>query len=229
VQRALPSQDGITLCRVNGMIARVLVRGVCNPQVRFFHVEVYLMKKYAIALSALLGLVLLFGGVIAAEKIKSGPQVGEEVPGPFHPVNVNGPNAGEKFCLYCKNGNNPVAMIFAREISSPLVKLIKKIDAATAKHEDDKMGSFVVFLSDATNLEKKLKEIADKEGIKHTILAVDNPAGPQAYKVAKDADVTVVLYTGHKVKANYSFAKDQLHDKDINTIVASVAKILPRS
>ena len=211
------------------MIARVLVWDVCNPQVRFFHEEVYLMKKFAIALGALLGLALLFGGVIAAEKIKSGPQVDEEVPGPFHPVNVTGPNAGEKFCLYCKNGNNPVAMVFAREVSPPLVKLIKKIDAATAKHEDDKMGSFVVFLSDSTDLESKLKEVADKAGIKHTILAVDNPAGPQAYKVAKDADVTVVLYTNHKVKANYSFAKGQLNDKNIDTIVASVAKIIPRS
>jgi hypothetical protein len=196
------------------------------PKSVSFHEEVYLMKKYAIGLSALLGLVLLFGGVIAAERIKSGPQIGDEVPGPFHPVNVTGPNAGEKFCLYCKNGDNPVAMIFARHLSTPLVKLIKKIDTATVKHEDDKMGSFVVFLSDATDLERKLKQVADKEEIKHTILAVDNPAGPQAYKIAKDADVTVVLYTNHKVKANYSFAKGALNDKDINTIVASVSKIL---
>lgn len=187
------------------------------------------MKKYAIAISALLGLALLFGGVIAAEKLKSGPQVGDEVPGPFHPLNVNGPNAGEKLCLYCKNGTNPVAMIFAREVSAPLIKLIKKIDEATAKHEDDKLGSFIVFLSDSPELEKKLKEVADKENIKHTILSVDNPPGPQAYKVAKGADVTVVLYTNHKVKANYAFAKGELKDKDIKTIVASVSKILPKS
>jgi hypothetical protein len=229
VQRALRPPDGIIPCPVTGSIAYFLTRSVWNPQVRFFYEEVYFMKKYAIGFGALLGLVLLFSGVIAAEKIKSGPQAGEEVPGPFHPVNVTGPNAGEKFCLYCQNGTNPVAMIFAREISPPLVKLIKQIDKATAKHEDEKMGSFVVFLSDSADLEKKLKDIADKEGIKHTILAVDNPAGPQAYKIAKDADVTVVLYTNHKVKANYSFAKRELKDKDINTIVASVSKILPRS
>jgi len=187
------------------------------------------MKKYAIAVGALLGLALLLGGLVAADKVKSGPQVGDEVPGPFHPLNVTGPNAGEKLCLYCKNGSNPVAMIFAHEVSTPLIQLIKKIDAATAKHEDEKLGSFVVFLGDTGDLEKKLKEVADKENIKHTILSVDNPAGPQAYKVAKNADVTVVLYTDHKVKANYAFAKGELKDKDINTIVASLSKILPKS
>jgi hypothetical protein len=187
------------------------------------------MKKFATVVTALLGLVLLFGGVIAAEKIKSGPQAGEEVPGPFHPMNVTGSDAGQKVCLYCKNGTNPVAMIFAREVSDPLIKLIKQIDTATAKHEDARMGSFVVFLSDASDLERKLKEIAEREHIKQTILSVDNPAGPQAYKVAKDADVTVVLYTDHKVKANFAFAKGELKGKDIDTIVASLSKILPSS
>lgn len=187
------------------------------------------MKKYALAVAALLALALVFGGVVAAEKIKSGPQVGDQVPGPFHPLNVTGPDAGQKVCLYCKNGTNPVAMVFARDISTPLVKLIKKIDQATAKHEDAKMGSFVVFLSDSGSLEKKLKEVADKENIKTTILSIDNPAGPQGYKVSKDADVTVVLYTDHKVKANYAFAKGELKDKDIDTVVASLSKILPQS
>jgi hypothetical protein len=91
------------------------------------------------------------------------------------------------------------------------------------------LGSFIVFLGDTGDLEKKLKEVADKENIKHTILSVDNPAGPQAYKVAKNVDVTVVLYTDHKVKANYVFAKGELKDKDINTIVTSLSKILPKS
>jgi hypothetical protein len=187
------------------------------------------MKKCAIAMMALLGLALLFGGVLAAEKIKSGPQVGEQVPGPFHPLNVTGPNAGEKLCLYCQNGTNPVAMVFARQVSTPLVKLIKKIDTATAKHEDDRMGSFVVFLSDSASLEKQLKEIADREKIKHTILSIDNPAGPQAYNVARDANVTVVLYTDHKVKANYTFAKGALKDKDIDRIISGLSTILPRT
>lgn len=184
------------------------------------------MKNACIAVALLLGLALVFGGVQAADQVKSGPQVGEELPGPFHPLNVTGEKAGEKFCLYCCNGSNPVAMIFAREASEPVVALIKKIDAATAKNQDKKMGSFVVFLSDNEELPKQLKEVAAKEKIKKTVLSVDNPAGPGEYKVAKDADITVVLYTDHKVKANYAFKKGELKAKDIDAIVGDLPKIL---
>ena len=47
------------------------------------------------------------------------------------------------------------------------------------------------------------------------------------YKVNKDADVTVVLYTQHMVKANHTFAKGELKDKDIDAVVADVVKIVP--
>src|SRR5262245_22282651 len=161
-----------------------------------------------------------------AENLKSGPQSGEKVPGPFHPINVTGEHKGEKFCLFCVNGENPVAMVFARENSPELVKLVKKIDACTAKNTDKSMGSFVVFLSDQEGLDKELAEVAAKEKIEKTVLAVDNPAGPKAYNVAKDADITVVLYVDRKVKANHAFKKGELKDKDIDTIISEVPMIL---
>jgi hypothetical protein len=185
------------------------------------------MLKLRIALGAFAALILAAGVLLAGENTKSGPQVGEEVPGPFHPLNVTGPDAGEKVCLYCKNGSNPVAMIFAREVSEPLVTLIKKIDTATAQNKDCKMGSFVVFLGDADELSPKLKQVAEKAGLKHTILSVDNPAGPRDYNVSKEADVTVVLYNKHNVKANFAFQKGKLEEKHIDSIVASLSKIVP--
>lgn len=173
-----------------------------------------------------LTLALLAGGLTAGDAIKSGPQVGEQVPGPFHPLNCNGEFAGKKNCLYCQNGTNPVAMVFAREINPEVTKLIKKIDGATAKNKASNMGSFVVFLSDSDQLPGKLKDLAAKEHVNNTILSVDNPAGPQKYNVAKNAAVTVVLYTNHTVKANFAFGKGGLKDKDIDTIVADVTKIV---
>ena len=118
-------------------------------------------------------------------------------------------------------------MIFAREVSDPLTSLVKKIDEATAKNKDARMGSFVVFLNDDESLEKKLKEVADKEKIEHTVLSIDNPAGPDGYKVTKDADVTVVLYNKRTVKANYAFKKGELKEEDVNKIVKDIEKILP--
>ena len=119
-------------------------------------------------------------------------------------------------------------MIFAREISDNLTSLVKQIDAATSKNADCRMGSFVVFCSDDEGMEKKLKDLADKEKLTQTVLTIDNPSGPRGYKVAKDADVTVVLYNRHKVAANHAFKKGELKDGDIEKIVADLAKILPK-
>jgi len=165
---------------------------------------------------------VLFASTAFAGDIKSGPQMGEKVPGPFHPLNINGSAAGKKNCLFCSNGQKPVAMIFARDVDTNLVSLIKKIDSTT---KEDKTGSFVVFLSDDKNLEKKLEEVAKKEGLKQCVLSIDNPAGPKGYNVSEKADVTVVLYKDRVVEANYSFSKGEMKDKDIDTIVSTFEKI----
>jgi hypothetical protein len=160
--------------------------------------------------------------------VKSGPQVGEKLAGPFHPLNVNGPSAGEKACLYCSNGTNPVAMVFARETSPALTALVKKLDAACEKNTDCKMGSFVVFCSSEEGLEARLKKMAKDAGLKNVVLSIDNPAGPKKYNVSKDADVTVVLYTDHTVKANYSFKKGEMKDKDVEKVIKDLDEILPK-
>jgi hypothetical protein len=119
-------------------------------------------------------------------------------------------------------------MIFAREVSGPLTSLVKKIDAETAKNKDARMGSFVVFLSDDETMEKKLKELAEKNKIKNTVLTlVEKKDGPEGYDIAKDADVTVVLYVKKNVKANYAFKKGEMKEKDIGKIVGDIKKILP--
>ena len=118
-------------------------------------------------------------------------------------------------------------MIFAREVSDSLTSLVKKIDAATASNSKAKMGSFVVFMSEDEKLGDTLKTLATKESIKQTIFTIDNPAGPKAYNVAKEADVTVVLYNNRKVMANYAFKKGELNAAAIEKILADVPKILP--
>jgi hypothetical protein len=118
-------------------------------------------------------------------------------------------------------------MIFAREISDNLTSLVKKIDDATAKNSDCRMGAFVVFLSDEEGLDKKLQAMAKKQGLKKVVLAIDNPAGPRGINVSKEADVVVALYSRKNVKVNHAFKKGELKAADIDTIVADVTKILP--
>ena len=117
-------------------------------------------------------------------------------------------------------------MIFAREVSDSLASLVKKIDAETAKNSKAKMGSFVVFLSDDEKLESAVKSLADRQGLKNIVLSIDNVAGPKGYNVSKDADITVVLYKENVVKANHTFAKGKLTEKDIEKVSADIAKLV---
>jgi hypothetical protein len=162
----------------------------------------------------------------AEAPLKSGLQTGEQILAIFEPINITGEHAGEPHCLVCENGVNPVAMVFARDLSQPLERLIKQLDAAAAKHQAQEMGAFVVFLSDNAKLEEKLKAAAKKLKLKQVVLSTFDPAGPEGFEVSADADVTVVLYREFIVKANHAFRKGELTEKRAGKILADVPRIL---
>jgi hypothetical protein len=118
-------------------------------------------------------------------------------------------------------------VIFAREVSDNLTSLVKKIDEATEKNRGCRMGSFVVFCSDEEGLKKKLEDLAEKEKLKCTVLTIDNPAGPGGYDIAKDADVTVLLYNRQEVKVNHAYKKGELTEREVERILSELPKILP--
>jgi len=172
--------------------------------------------------------VTVLGSALVAADLKSGPQAGDKVPGAFHPYNVTGEDAGKTACLYCKGGDDPVAVVFARTGNDPMTyKLLKALDAETVKHAKADMFSFAVFTGEKSVLEPQLKEAAKKADLKKLVLAIEDKEDPipPKYNLSKDADVTVVLYVDRVVKANYSFAKGKLTDKDIEAVVKDVSKI----
>jgi hypothetical protein len=119
-------------------------------------------------------------------------------------------------------------VVFARDLSAPVTSLVKKIEACTSKNKDKNMASFAVFLSDEENLDKKLKDFADKDKIDKCVLTIDNPSGPKSYKLNKDAEVTVVLYVNKTVKVNRAFKKGELNDEAIAKILKDVPQILEK-
>jgi hypothetical protein len=180
------------------------------------------MKKHLIA-----GLVLALcaGTIVAADAVKSGPQNGESVPGPFLPLNINGEKAGEKNCLYCQFGQAPVAMVFAREVTPELKALVKKLDACNEKNKSTSMGTCVIFCSDDKNLEKQLKDVVKETKLKNCVLSIDNPAGPEKYNIAKDADMTILIYKDRKVASNLTYKKGEFKEKDIEKVVTELSSI----
>ena len=104
--------------------------------------------------------------------------------------------------------------------------LVKKVDEATRKNRKAEMGSFVIFLDKSDEMEKKVKELGEKQDLKETVLALDNPAGPKGYNIAKEASVTILLYTGRKVKANFAYEKGKLTSEDVEKVLKELPKIL---
>ena len=121
-------------------------------------------------------------------------------------------------------------MLFARNVTGPVSSLLKQFDAAVVKNKEADMRSFAIFLTDDSEAtEAKLKELAEKERISENVplAIVEDVAGPPAYKINKDAEVTVLLYTKGKVVSNFAFKAGELKEKDVKAIVAQLPKILP--
>ena len=98
---------------------------------------------------------------------------------------------------------------------------------SSPKLGQDELESCWTDLADDDAMKAKLESLEKKQGLKKLVLAIDNPAGPEKYNVAKDADVTVTLYVKNDIKASYAFKKGEMTEKDVEKIVADVAKILP--
>jgi hypothetical protein len=118
--------------------------------------------------------------------------------------------------------------VFARELTDNLASLAKQIDGVIAKNEDKKMAGFLVLLSEDPDAdEQKLVSFAEEHGIKSLPLTLfDGIAGPPKYNLAKEADVTVNMWVGKKVKVNHAFKKGDLDKAAIKKVVAETSKIL---
>jgi hypothetical protein len=118
-----------------------------------------------------------------------------------------------------------VVCVFARKTSEPLASLVKKIDEKIGGNGE--LKSFVVITPrKGENPADSLKKLAAHAGIKHVPLTIgESPDGPPDYELAREADVTVLMWADQKVKVNHAF-KGELTDKDIGAIVADISKVL---
>jgi hypothetical protein len=176
---------------------------------------------------AVVGIVAAAIGANAAlAEVTSGQQVGESV-GAMTVTKVTGnpldgvPD-GKTLCYRCKMGSRPVVMVFARTADTGLAKLLKKLDEEIEEHQSAKLTGFVNMLgTDAETLKKDTAEFVKLHGIERIAFVVpeESANGPTDYKIAPDADLTVVCFKGGKVQANHAFAKGQLTDEKIDAIV----------
>ena len=183
------------------------------------------MKTWLIPSVAIVALAL--NSLIMAAEVESGLEVGE-APGAFNVKDCTGPNAGKSLCYRCNYGGRPVVSVFTRSLDDNLASLVQQIDKQVGENSGKQMASFVVLLTDDPDgAEAQLKAFAEKNKIKNVPLTIfDGVAGPEGYKISKDAEVTVNMWVKSSTKSNHAFAKGQLNKEAVSTVVSDTSKIL---
>jgi hypothetical protein len=132
------------------------------------------------------------------------------------------------------DGYDLVALIFAREISDPLTSLVKAIDkqleeSSARRQGQPRLGVFVVFCSDDPGLQEQLQKLIAKESLRHVVLSLSaqKAKGPPRYRVAREAELTVVIYEDHsQVMANFVLDSENLTADRAREIIQSLRKVL---
>lgn len=177
------------------------------------------------ALGFRIALSMVFVGVVNAQDDgKIGLHVGARVAA-YIVHDVTGPNAGKTYCYRCQFGNQPVVNVLARQLDDATGTLIKQLDRQLAVQKDIK-GFVTLLTEDAEEAEKQLRDFAAREGIKHLPLTIyEGAAGPPEYKLARDAEVTVLMWTQSKVRFIDAFPVGKLTDRSIEKIIKQLAAL----
>jgi len=175
----------------------------------------------------LTGLALLFVATapLIADPCVSGLAPGAR-PGPYSFVLSTGTNRGQAQCFICETGEKPAVVIFARTLNDQVGKLTAQLDKAVAANKAADVRGWITFLhADQAAFDKGLVEWTQKHGLKVLPAGVfEDLTGPPSYKLAREADVTVLLFVKRKVVANFAYRASELTDE----ATAEVMKAFPR-
>lgn len=159
----------------------------------------------------------------------SGVPVGKR-PGPYSFLVATGAQRGQQTCYICEQHekNLPAAVVFARTTTDQLGKLLSKLEAAGAGQKDSGYKVWMTHLAASADLDG-LAKWAQKQGLKTVPIGVFEDAdGPPSYKLNKDADVTVMLFTKQKVVANFAFRASEFNDKAIDDVLKAVPQLFEK-
>jgi hypothetical protein len=175
-----------------------------------------------------LTLLLIFAPAMLAgdDPCKSGLPVGKR-PGPYSSVVATGEHRGQQHCFVCETGDRPAVIVFARSLSDPLGKLLHQIDGALAEQKKNELRAWATFLSkDQPGLDPRLVEFGKKHSIGNVSLTVfEDLVGPPTYRLAVEADVTVLVAVKQRVVANFAYRSGELNEGAIGRVMAAVRQL----
>jgi hypothetical protein len=116
-------------------------------------------------------------------------------------------------------------LIFSKKADDNLASLVKAIDAVQKNNE--KLGTVVVGYSGVEPAD--LEKLQDTHKLTTPLTISVSKDGPKAYKLHKDAAVTVLIYqTGGKLVQNYGFADSKAAAEKASEIAKNAEEALKK-
>jgi hypothetical protein len=160
---------------------------------------------------------------VATDPFVSGLEPGRR-PGPYASVVAVGPQRGKSHCFICETADRPMVIVFAHKPTDALASLVRGVDSELLAHKSEELRAWVTFLSDdQPALDPQLVKWAQDQAIRLVPLAIfEDPGGPPAYRLSREADVTVLLAVKQKVVHRFAFRPGELTDERIALVLKDV-------
>jgi hypothetical protein len=182
------------------------------------------MKVRIASLLVLVGSLVMVHTAVSGDDVKSGPD--KKIAGPFDVKAITGEVKGKTLCYVCKfnaESRPAVVLIFSQKADENVANIVKAVDGV--QKNNAKLGTVLVGVGGV--------EAADLEKLQSTYklttaltVAVDKD-GPKAYKLNKDAAVTVLVYNqGGEIHSNFAFRDTKAAAAKAKEIAAAAQDVL---
>jgi hypothetical protein len=163
--------------------------------------------------------VLLAFAAEAAGPVASGLKPGQR-PGPYSSLVAVGPQRGKSHCFICETEDRPAVIVFARKLDDGLGRLVRLLDQAAADCKKEELRAWVTMLhEDESAFSPRVVEWARKQSVRGVPVSVfEDVDGPPAYRLSRDAEVTVLLSVKQKVVRNFAFRSGELTEARVAEI-----------
>jgi hypothetical protein len=166
----------------------------------------------------------------APAELRSGPQVGER-PLPFTSNMVTGEHRGQQYCYVCELKDEPAVLVFARRPDAATARLLRDLREAIQEYKQEKLFGWMVFLGNPdtaseTGTERRAWELAREAGATSVpISALGDPQGPPGYRIAPEADLTLIIFRRGKVLYNRAYRAGEWNERAAGSALKELPKV----
>lgn len=162
----------------------------------------------------------------AGDRLEQGNPIGPFSVTKLAGADDDGIEVGQSLCYRCRYGSRPMVLIFARDSTDELVKLIREVESLTLQHAAANLKSLVTLVgSDREAIRSRAEALAKLSGVTEIPFAVSNDGeyGPGHYGLNESSEVVVVVANDSQTVASFAFTDDEI---DTSKVLAAIQDLL---